>query len=90
MPMFQRAALSLLTTPTKDGGLALGALAHERFWPDLLRTFSDKPSPLPPEPDGDYFEQEEHSPPMSAIPGDEVTSMIDRRNAARAGGKLDG
>lgn len=48
MPMFHRAMLSLLTTPAEFGGLSVGQLIHDRFWPEFLKPQPRKPSVTPP------------------------------------------
>lgn len=88
MGMFQRSMLSVLTTPAEFGGLALGSLLHERFWPDILRTFTNKGEPPP---DDDEFEMiGPESPPVGHVPpGSEVSRMIDDRQRRRTEGDIE-
>lgn len=87
MPMFQRSLLSVLTTDARDGGLGVGRTFYERFWPEMLRPFVGKPTPLP---DDDFEDVRESGPPMAHPPvGSPVSEMIDQRNASRRGGGHD-
>jgi len=73
MSLFQRAMISLLTTPAEKGGFMVGPLVHERFWPDILkpRPTSSAAAPL----DSRY----ESGKPV----GDKISKIIEKRNAGR-------
>lgn len=83
MTMFQRSMLSVVTTDARHGGLGVGQLLFERFWPDILRPFSGGV----PDPSGDIDDVREAAPSHPASqhvpPGAAVSQMIDVRNERR-------
>lgn len=81
--LFQRAVLSVLTTPARDGGLLVGPLLFERFWPDFLRPTSGQPVET-----DDIYEPtpedlQEPPAPKETPPGAHVSDLINARNRSR-------